>query len=128
LTWVIPPYPLEIIKGGSHNLLPNFHSIAPCFFGYMIFSCLVHIIILPLLLTNFLPCFLSYILFPSILLQITILPLLLTTFFFVFLLLYPFPMSIINNYLTYLYNNYPTSSPNKFISYFLGYTFFPCLL
>jgi hypothetical protein len=117
--------PLEIIKGGNHNLLPNFHSLAPCFFSYILFPCLLQTTILPLLLTNFLPCFLGYILFPSILLQTIILPFLQTTFFF---WLYPFPMYAIHNYLTYSYNNYPTFQPNNFLPRFLGYTFFPCLV
>ncbi len=91
------PFPsLEIVKGGSCNLLLNFHSYVPfslyvtnnycqsCFLGYIIFHRLLQIVILLLLLTTFFPCFLGYIFFPC-LLQIAILPFLLTNFFPCFL-------------------------------------------
>jgi hypothetical protein len=37
----LPFTPLEIMKGGNHNLLPNFHSPTPCFFGYILFPYLL---------------------------------------------------------------------------------------
>jgi hypothetical protein len=62
----LPFTPLEIIKGGNHNLLPNFHSFAPCFFGYILFPYLVQTSILPplILTTLFLTFLVIYILFP----------------------------------------------------------------
>ncbi len=71
-------FPLFVI-----DIYPRFLLLTtffPCFLGYILFPCLLQIVILPFLLTTFFPCFLGYILFPC-LLQIVILSFLLTTFF-----------------------------------------------
>ncbi len=119
----LPFPPLEIIKGGSCNLLLNFNSCVPCFFlisfflvcckqlffscflGYIILLCLLQIVILFFPLTTLFPCFFGYIFFLC-LLQIAILPFLFNKFLSLLSWLYHFFLSNVDNHPTFFYHSF----------------------